>query len=158
MKASLDTLSDSSNCPCGSSQAYAACCRPSHQGTPAASPEALMRSRYTAYVLGLEAYLLETWHHSTRPAQLDLKHSPQWLSLQILQSSQQGAGGRVHFKAVHRTGSGFGFLEEESDFVQEAGQWYYTAGKTREGVLRSGRNDKCPCGSGKKFKACCLPG
>jgi SEC-C motif-containing protein len=62
----------STPCPCGSPHPYDACCQPLHQGAAAASAEALMRSRYSAYVLGLEDYLLATWHADTRPAALDL--------------------------------------------------------------------------------------
>ncbi|MEC9085421.1 MAG: SEC-C metal-binding domain-containing protein, partial [Pseudomonadota bacterium] len=51
---------------------------------------------------------------------------------------------------------GWGYLEERSDFSKENGRWFYREGETREGVLKPGRNDPCPCGSGRKFKACCL--
>jgi hypothetical protein len=61
----------STACPCGSGRPYAACCGRLHGGEPAATAEELMRSRYSAYVLGLEAYLLATWHASTRPAALE---------------------------------------------------------------------------------------
>ena len=54
-------------CPCGGGRTYASCCGAWHAGTPAPSAEALMRSRYSAYVFGLEDYLLATWHRSTRP-------------------------------------------------------------------------------------------
>ena len=47
-------------------------------------------------------------------------------------------------------------LEEASRFVQEEGRWYYLNGNTSEGPLKPGRNDPCPCGSGRKYKACCL--
>ena len=62
-----------SECPCGSGKSYAACCGPLHAGAAIApTAEALMRSRYSAYGLGLEPYLLATWHVSTRPAALHL--------------------------------------------------------------------------------------
>ncbi len=54
-------------CPCGRPLAYAACCGLLHAGSPAPDAESLMRSRFSAYVLGLEDYLLATWHTSTRP-------------------------------------------------------------------------------------------
>ncbi len=59
------------DCPCGSERAYAACCGPWHAGAPAPTAEALMRSRYTAFVMELEPYLLATWHPGTRPPSLD---------------------------------------------------------------------------------------
>lgn len=142
-------------CPCGSEKPYRACCRPLHQGAAAATPRALMRSRYAAFVLGLADYLRQTWHRSTRPARLDLANAPQWSGLEVLGSTEQDETGQVHFRAIHRMGDGWGYLEEKSDFVREAGRWYYLAGDTREGTLRPGRNDRCPCGSGRKFKACC---
>jgi len=145
-----------SHCPCGSEKPYSQCCQPLHQGQAAKTPEALMRSRFAAFVLDLPDYLRATWHSSTRPASLSLEGSPAWSSLQILQSSQEGDSGRVHFRAVYRAGSGWGFLEENSDFRKEEGRWYYLQGDTREGQLNPGRNDRCPCGSGKKYKACCL--
>lgn len=114
-----------------------------------------MRSRYTAYVLGKQDYLLQTWHASTRPAELDLHGMPRWSSLQILSSRQQGNDGQVHFRAIHRTGGNWGYLEEVSDFVHEQERWLYVTGETREGPLKPGRNDGCPCGSGRKYKICC---
>ncbi|AZT82440.1 zinc chelation protein SecC [Marinobacter sp. NP-4(2019)] len=143
-------------CPCGSGEAYHACCRPLHQGGPAPTPEALMRSRYCAFVFRLADYLLETWHQSTRPPFLDLEQSPDWSSLRILESSVRGDAGTVHFRAVYRLGDGWGYLEEVSNFIREEGRWYYVSGETSEGQLKPGRNEPCPCGSGKKYKACCL--
>lgn len=115
-----------------------------------------MRSRYAAFVLNLPDYLRTTWHQSTRPETLTLEDSPDWASLQILGSDASGHKGTVHFRAIYRLGAGWGFLEENSDFVQEDGRWYYLRGKTGEGQLKPGRNEPCPCGSGKKYKACCL--
>jgi SEC-C motif-containing protein len=142
-------------CPCGSKVNYTHCCLPLHQGAAATTPEALMRSRYCAFELQLINYLLQSWHSSTRPAQLDLRDSPNWKSLHVLSASQQNDNGRVHFRARYQTGKEWGFLEEESDFVYEAGHWFYVAGKTREEQLKPRRNDQCPCGSTKKFKVCC---
>lgn len=144
-------------CPCGSGKTYPQCCQPCHRGDSIApSPEALMRSRYSAFVLGLADYLLATWHQDTRPATLELGNSPDWVGLQVLSSGSGSDRGQVHFRALYRVQGGFGFLEEESDFVCEEGRWYYISGKSREGRLDPGRNDRCPCGSGRKFKACCL--
>jgi SEC-C motif domain protein len=148
-------MMNSKLCPCGSGLGYPDCCRRCHQGEPAAAPEALMRSRYSAFVLGLTEYLQDTWHSSTRPKTLGLSGSPQWTSLQVLSASAQGNKGQVHFRAIYQAGSGWGYLEEISNFIRESGRWYYLAGKTQEGELKPGRNDKCPCGSGRKFKACC---
>ena len=115
-----------------------------------------MRSRFTAFVLELEDYLLQSWHGSTRPAQLNLDAAPNWQSLQILSADEQGDEGQVTFRAIYHSGDNWGFLEEDSTFVREDGHWYYVSGDTREGALKPGRNDPCPCGSGRKHKACCL--
>ncbi|MEE2762741.1 MAG: YchJ family protein [Pseudomonadota bacterium] len=143
------------SCPCGSGQTYPTCCQRFHLGEPAPTPEALMRSRYSAFVHGLVDYLQQTWHPNTRSADLSLDDSPAWTSLTILDSGQQGDSGQVQFRAVCRLGTGWGFLEERSAFVREQGRWYYLSGDTREGTLKPGRNDPCPCGSGRKYKVCC---
>lgn len=123
------------HCPCGSKKTYATCCHPLHQGGHAVSPEALMRSRYTAFVLKLTDYLLRSWHPDTRPSLLDLGDSPEWVQLQVLHSHQQGNGGRVHFRALFRDATGLGFLEEKSKFTRVDGQWFYVSGNPREGRL-----------------------
>ena len=64
--------------------------------------------------------------------------------------------GTVHFRALYRAGGGWGYLEENSRFVRDDERWYYVSGDTREGTLKPGRNESCPCGSGRKYKACCL--
>lgn len=144
------------NCPCGSGNNYQQCCHPCHAGTAADTPEALMRSRFSAFVMNDADYLLATWHPDTRPVELDLSESPEWVSLQILSASEQITVGQVHFRAIYRIGSGWGYLEEQSSFSKENGRWFYREGKTSEGALKPGRNNPCPCGSGRKFKACCL--
>ncbi|MCE8015273.1 YchJ family protein [Halomonas sp. MCCC 1A17488] len=142
-------------CPCGSGRPYAACCGPCHGGEPATTPEALMRSRYSAFVLGLDDYLRDTWHASTRPTALDLDASTRWVRLEVLDHGQDSDGGRVHFRATFREGRRWGVLEEDSRFVREAGRWFYVDGKPAIERLKPGRNDPCPCGSGRKFKSCC---
>jgi len=115
-----------------------------------------MRSRFSAFVLKLGDYLRASWHPDTRPEELDLDNSPDWASLRILESSQNGENGLVHFQAIYRLNPGWGYLQERSQFVRENGRWYYLNGQPHEGILKPGRNDPCPCGSGRKFKACCL--
>jgi uncharacterized protein YchJ len=71
------TSGDKQKCPCGSGKSYSHCCgiyHKDHSLVPTA--QALMRSRYSAYALGLEEYLLATWHPSTRPEKLDLASTP----------------------------------------------------------------------------------
>lgn len=71
-------------CPCGSRKAYALCCWRWHSGEVAPDAEALMRSRYAAYVMKRLDYILATWHASTRPASADLTDLPRWLGLKVL--------------------------------------------------------------------------
>ena len=144
-------------CSCCSNQYYIDCCQPYHQKKAIAStPEILMRSRYTAFVLKLDDYLLATHHPSTRPVTLDLNNDPYWSSLRIIESSQKLTTGQVHFQAIYKLNLGWGYLEEKSQFIFEDGHWYYLSGKPKESILRPARNETCPCGSGIKFKHCCL--
>ena len=108
-------------CPCGSGLAYAACCGQLHLGAAAPTPEALMRSRYSAFALGLADYLLSTWHPSTRPASLELDDT-EWRRLQVVEVS----GDVVEFRASYRGG----LLHERSRFAQEGGRWLYVDGNS----------------------------
>ncbi len=114
-----------------------------------------MRSRFSAFAQNKADYLLATWHPSTRPRDLDLANSPDWVGLSVLASDASGDQGKVHFRAYYRAGEQWRFLEEHSDFVREAGHWFYVSGKTRDESFKPGRNDSCLCGSGRKFKRCC---
>ena len=119
-------------CPCGSQQNYVDCCAPLHNGTAAPTAEALMRSRYSAYVLALEPYLLATWHTTTRPAQLDLgaDEQPQWLGLEIRRHEPTGASSAiVEFVARYKTGGRAHRLHEVSRFLREDGRWHYVDGE-----------------------------
>ena len=123
-------------CPCGSGETYAKCCGPFHStvsdgsadGPHAPTPEALMRSRYSAYALGLIDYLLATWHPSTAPGELEL--SPvKWLGLEVLHAQSAGDAGVVEFVARLRDGSGRAQrMHETSRFVREGGRWFYIDG------------------------------
>ncbi len=117
-------------CPCGSGRAYENCCQVFHLGEPAPTPEALMRSRYTAYVLGLADYLLATWHPRRRPPHLDLQEDHcQWLGLEILRApGAEGEAGLVEFVARYKINGRAHRLHEVSRFEREAGRWYYLDG------------------------------
>lgn len=116
-------------CPCGR-PSYAACCGLHHAGRPAADAEALMRSRYSAYVRGLEAYLLATWHPSTRPAALNLAAAPRpkWLGLDVKAKTEQEGAATVEFVARYRVDGRGRRLHELSRFVRDGGYWYYLDG------------------------------
>jgi len=101
------------------------------QGTPATDAEALMRSRYSAYVLKLEAYLLASWHPSTRPQELHLDSnadasSTQWLGLEVKRHIRTGTdSASVEFVARYRVAGRGQRMHEVSRFVRENGQWFY---------------------------------
>lgn len=94
-----------------------------------------MRSRFRAFRDGDAAWLLRTWHPSTRPTTLDLDDSPGWRGLQIV-DTVGGAGddteGIVEFRATYRTADGIGILHERSRFVREDGRWFYVDGDIRD--------------------------
>ncbi|MFA6313783.1 MAG: YchJ family protein [Sterolibacterium sp.] len=118
-----------SPCPCGSGRPYADCCRLPHEGTIPADAEASMRSRYSAYVFKLEAYLRATWHPSTRPQRLDLDDdgaTTKWLGLEVERHEITGPDQAiVEFTARYKIGGRAQRLHEVSRFVRENGQWYY---------------------------------
>lgn len=116
-------------CPCGSGRPLAACCGPCLAGDVAPSAETLMRSRYTAYALMDEPYLLATWHASTRPARLDLTPT-RWIGLTVSRHEQQDADhATVEFVARYKIGGRAHRLHETSRFVREEGRWYYVDGE-----------------------------
>ncbi|MDK2778760.1 MAG: SEC-C domain-containing protein [Pseudomonadota bacterium] len=143
-------------CPCGSGVDYGQCCQPLHNGQPAASPQALMRSRYAAFAMELADYLRASWDAETRPADLELTADTYWYRLEIHSAAEQGDDGQVHFSAYFREGSEWLKLTELSRFRRGAdGFWRYLDGQAAFSCCVPGRNDSCPCGSGRKFKKCC---
>ncbi len=122
-------------CPCGSGLDLAACCGRYHGGEAAADAEALMRSRYAAYVLGNETYLLATWHPSTRPVGLELDRDgkTKWLGLDVRRHSTTSAHeATVEFVARYKVGGRASRMHETSRFVREDERWYYVAGELHE--------------------------
>ncbi len=113
-------MSEPVPCPCGSGLDYAQCCRLLHHGKPASSPEALMRSRYSAFVRDDGDYVRASWHPDTRPAELTLEGGDQWLGLEIVDAKQDGDAGQVHFRATHRDGDGFAVLDILDDADRQA--------------------------------------
>ncbi len=159
-------------CPCGSGQAFDACCGPLLSGAqPPSTAESLMRSRYTAYVRGEIGYLGRTLHPEHRAdydeaATRKWAATAQWLGLEV--GALEGGGqadetGTVEFIARYRDAQkGTRHTHHErAEFRRQDGTWYFTDGhpvapKTvvHEGG-KVGRNDPCPCGSGRKYKKCC---
>jgi SEC-C motif-containing protein len=130
---SIDTLTP---CPCGNPAGYAVCCGSLHDGGAATSAEQLMRSRYSAYVLKREDYLLASWHPDTRPDTLRLaaqQPPPSWLGLEVRQARQiDDEHAVVEFVARYRLGGGRAQRQHEtSRFVRMDGRWYYLDGELK---------------------------
>lgn len=123
-------------CPCGTGKRYAACCGPLHlRQEKASTAEALMRSRYSAYALGLADYLRATWHPSTCPARLELEDPSQikWLALEVRRHEMpDDEHAFVEFVARYRIGGRGHRLHEVSRFVCEGGRWLYLDGDHRD--------------------------
>lgn len=157
-------------CPCGSAKLYADCCRPLIAGErPAETAEQLMRSRYTAYVKKELAWLRDSLLPGQRAGYDEASsrawaERTEWHGIEILRTEKGGPDdreGKVEFIASFTEGGVRQEHHELSTFQKAGGAWYFAAGKVlpQRPVVRTGstagRNDPCPCGSGKKFKKCC---
>jgi SEC-C motif-containing protein len=118
----------SPHCPCLGGLPYLECCGPFHRGAAAPTAERLMRSRYSAYAIGLADYLLDSWHPTTRPAAIELDDDVRWYRLDILARSGGGIldrDGTVEFEAHYRLNGTAGVQHELSRFLKEDGRWFY---------------------------------
>lgn len=117
------------SCPCGLPAPYDDCCGRFHRGdAKAPTAERLMRSRFSAFHAGDAAYLLRTWHPSTRPPRVDFDKALRWVRLEVLQTSGGGFlddDGTVRFRALYVERGRAGLMEEHSRFVVEGGDWLY---------------------------------
>lgn len=127
-----ETTPINSACPCGSGATLDACCGPAIQNRqPAPTAEALMRSRYSAYVLEHSEHLLRSWNPETRPSRVRFSPDQQWLGLRIVATDKGGMldqTGVVEFIARYRDGSGQSSIHERSRFVRTDGAWTYVDG------------------------------
>lgn len=122
-------------CPCGSGKAYAQCCGPYHAGVcEPATAEALMRSRYSAFVLQKRDWLMQTWAPEQRPAELTLDSTVRWLGLRIKSHCViDDNHATVHFVARARGAQGRAWRQEEiSRFERRQGRWLYVDGDILE--------------------------
>lgn len=155
-------------CPCGSLEPFSRCCEPFVSGASRAeTAEQLMRSRYTAYTKGAMNYLYETTHPEYRKGYdhdgtKEWAENSDWQSLEIIASKGGGAEdsvGEIEFKAKYVGEAGEHIHHEVGRFRKTGGVWYFTDGKMAGQMPihaeKTGRNDPCICGSGKKFKKCC---
>lgn len=118
-------------CPCTSGIPYTTCCGRCHAGEAAPDATALMRSRYAAFVLRNEPYLLASWHPDTRPSGVPFEPQQKWLGLKIVAARDTGVdSAEVEFIARFRIGGGSAArLHERSRFVRAAGRWLYLDGE-----------------------------
>jgi len=157
-------------CPCGSGGAYEACCGALIEtAKPAPTAEAVMRARYSAFVKQELEYLHDSLHPEHRddydPAATQRwARTAQWVGLEIVATDAGGTGddeGTVEFIASYRDGGATHAHREIGRFSRHEGIWYYTngdmvtPGTVRHSGPKVGRNDPCPCGSGRKYKKCC---
>lgn len=145
-------------CVCDSGLDANDCCAPLHAGKPALTALALMRSRYAAFATGNMDYLAKTCTPELRKGFTgSVDPSLKWLGLKILRVFAGGEGdetGQVEFAYSYELNGREYAQQELSDFCRIDGAWVYAGAAKREGE-KTGRNDPCPCGSGKKFKKCC---
>lgn len=155
-------------CPCGSGKTYSACCEPYLTGTQdAPTAEALMRARYTAYARG-DIDFIERTHERDGRDEVSVEETRKWsqestwLGLQILGTKKGRATdteGTVEFVARYTSKGLKEDYHEIGEFKKVGGRWFYDKGTVLPTqILREqpkvGRNDPCPCGSGKKYKVC----
>tara|TARA_Y100001934_G_scaffold60610_1_gene75109 strand:+ start:2157 stop:2693 length:537 start_codon:yes stop_codon:yes gene_type:complete len=169
------------DCPCGSNFPYTDCCGPLIRGTSFAdTAEDLMRSRYTAFTENNWEYLVLTSHPQEKKEMARLESTlvdqgAKWKRLEItrtLKGGREDNEGQVDFVAHYVRAGTSEELRESSKFYKINGHWVYsrkdsilspvpvTSMEKPKTLIRDkakvGRNDPCPCGSGKKYKKCCL--
>ena len=157
------------DCPCGSGNLFKECCDLFITGeAQAPTAEKLMRSRYSAFVVEAPEYIYETHDPATRD-EVDLNEirawseNSYWEGLNIVATEageESDTTGKVEFVAHYTAGEKENHHHEVSTFTKKDGRWYFTDGVLVNNTYRReapkvGRNDPCPCGSGKKFKKCC---
>ncbi len=156
-----------SPCPCTSGKTFSDCCGPYLSGEKIApTAESLMRSRYSAYATGNIDYLHDTLVEDTRgdfdrDAAVEWSAAATWTGLEI-KSTENGkandSDGYVEFVARFTQDEQERLHHETGHFVKIGGRWLYADGYNGTRPVRVdkiGRNDPCPCGSGKKYKKCC---
>ena len=157
-------------CPCKSGKTFGECCGPIIAGTAKAeTAEALMRARYTSYVTGDVAFLKASATKSVQEefdeeASKAWSASAEWHGLEIIKTeggTKRHKKGVVEFRALYTANGEFCNHHEVSNFVKEEDGWKFADGELvgEKPIVREepkvGRNDPCPCGSGKKYKKCC---
>jgi SEC-C motif-containing protein len=156
-----------SNCPCGSGKSFSSCCEPYLKGkAKPPTAEALMRSRYAAFTTADVEYVESTTDPASRETfdrdgTLEWAKNSEWMGLEIVSTDkglEKDTTGIVEFIARYKYQDVDRVHHEKSDFKKRDGQWFFVDGKLVQAPVRNenktGRNDPCPCGSGKKYKKC----
>jgi len=155
-------------CPCGVGKSYKSCCEPFHKGEklPETANE-LMRARYTAFAKGELEFLKssiapESLHDYDEASIKSWSENSKWLGLTVVHSDKGLATddkGTVEFIAKFNFENEDREHHEVAEFKKVDKRWYYVDGRIKGRTVRNenkvGRNDPCPCGSGKKYKKCC---
>lgn len=157
-------------CPCGSGKNYSNCCAPIISGgQKALTAEDLMRARYSAYAMHEIAFIASSCLKENDEDSIDMDETrrwseeSEWLGLRIVRTEKGGVNdteGLVEFTATFKKKGLKDVHKEQATFVKKDGNWLYSAGSitpvtvVREGK-KVGRNELCPCNSGKKYKQCC---
>lgn len=146
-------------CPCHSNKNFSVCCEPLITGAKQAEkPEELMRSRYCAYTMANIDYIKKTMckkaaENYDSVSASNWASSVTWQGLVVIDApAPSNSFGTVTFFAGFLDKGVKQFIYEKSQFEKINGQWFYVDGT----LLKANRNDNCPCGSGKKFKRCCI--
>ncbi len=158
------------SCPCGSKEKYSNCCELYHINKKIApTAQAVMRARYSAYVKNKIDYIEQT-HIASRRDNLNMEETKKWaeesvwLGLNIINTIdglENDSEGKVEFIAQFSQNSMIYEHHELSHFAKIDGQWFYDWGrvsnesKSESSLKEVGRNEPCPCESGKKYKKCC---
>ncbi|MBN1967783.1 MAG: YchJ family protein [Candidatus Delongbacteria bacterium] len=154
-------------CPCGIDKTYEECCGAIINGNKLAeTPESLMRSRYSAYVKGEVDYIKSSMHpvkqkEFNRENVEEWSKQSTWQKLEIIGNSSLSDGtGIVEFKAHYSVEGNEHIHHEIAQFKKHEDKWFFYDGRdVHEPIINEepkvGRNDVCPCGSGKKYKKCC---
>ncbi len=160
-------IAETDPCPCGSGKSFAVCCRAIHAGArQAASAEELMRARFSAHAVHDFKFLHESYRPTAGKPYVPEEGEPTvaWTRLEIHSHETTDSPDRsfVDFSAYGSEEGVEKALHEKSEFLRIDGRWFYNRemrlgpAPYKSAQPKVGRNDPCPCGSGKKYKHCCL--
>ena len=163
-------MNSNEKCPCNSGKTFGECCQPVIEGrVKASTAEALMRARYSSYVSGdvmfqRESAVPAVQEEFDEASARNWSQAAKWHGLEIIATEKGGENdttGVVEFRASYTAGKEFCNHHERATFVRDEDGWKFEDGSLvkEQPIVREepkvGRNDPCPCGSGKKFKKCC---